>query len=84
MSSTLRIGIAGLGTVGQGTLQLLQGNAELISARAGRVVQVVAVSMRDVSKAREVNLNGIRMEPDARALAVAPDIDVVVEAIGGH
>ncbi|MFM9890969.1 MAG: homoserine dehydrogenase, partial [Rickettsiales bacterium] len=42
------------------------------------------VSMRDVSKAREVNLNGIRMEPDARALAVAPDIDVVVEAIGGH
>lgn len=84
MANTLRIGIAGLGTVGIGTLQLLQHNAHMIAARAGRAIEVVAVSMREVSRQRDVNLHGIRVEASALALAEAADIDVVVEAIGGH
>ena len=80
---TLRIGIAGLGTVGAGTLKILQENAALLAARGGRAIEVTAVSMRDAAKKRDVNLAGIRVETDARAIADAPDVDVVVEMIGG-
>ncbi len=83
MSAPLRIGIAGLGTVGAGTLRILQQNAALIAARAGRSISVVAVSMRDPKKQRDVQLDGIRIESDAAAIAQADDVDVVVEAIGG-
>ena len=83
MSNPLRIAIAGLGTVGAGTLNILQTNAALLAARGGRAIEVVAVSMRDASKKRDVKLDGIRVEKDARALANASDVDVVVEAIGG-
>lgn len=84
MSTPLRIAIAGLGTVGAGTLKILQENAALIAARAGRPVVVTAVSMRDASKKRDAKLDGIRIEADARALANAADVDVVLEMIGGH
>ena len=70
MTNPLRIGIAGLGTVGAGTLKILQENAEVIAARSGRAVAVTAVSMRDPSKQREVKLDGIRVEKDARALQI--------------
>lgn len=83
MNEPLRIGIAGLGTVGAGTLNILQRNAAMIAARAGRAVEVVAVSMRDPHKKREINLDGIRIETDVRALAHAADVEVVVETIGG-
>ncbi len=83
MSNPLRIAIAGLGTVGAGTLAIVQKNAAEIAARAGRSILVVAVSMRDASKKRDVDLDGIRVEKDARALANASDVDVVVETIGG-
>jgi len=84
VSEPLRIGIAGLGTVGMGTLQLLQNNAALLEARAGRPLQVTAVAMRDATKKRDANLNDIRIESDTLALAKADDVDVVVELIGGH
>lgn len=84
MTAPLRIGIAGLGTVGAGTLDILQKNAALIAARSGCSIPVVAVSMRDPEKPRAVSLDGIRIEADARALAGAADVDLVVEAIGGH
>lgn len=83
MSKTLRIGIAGLGTVGAGTVTLLRENAQLIAARAGTALEVVAVSMRDASKKRDVNLDGIRVVSDALALADDASIDIVVEVIGG-
>lgn len=84
MSNALRIGIAGLGTVGSGALHLLQMNAQLIAARCGRPLEVTAVSMRDMTKKRDLNLNGIRIESDARMLAEAADVDLVVELIGGE
>lgn len=82
MSAPLRIGIAGLGTVGAGTLKLLRDNRSLLAARCGRPLDVVAVSARDRGKDRGVALDGIAWVDDAAALAES-DIDVAVELIGG-
>ncbi|GAB5467875.1 MAG: homoserine dehydrogenase [Rhodospirillales bacterium] len=83
MTGPLRIGVAGLGTVGGGVLSLLKENADLISARAGRPLEVVAVSARDPNKARSLPLEGIAWAASAPALAEDPAVDVVVELIGG-
>jgi homoserine dehydrogenase len=79
---TLRLGIAGLGTVGAGVLRLLRDNADMIAARAGQEIVVTAVSARDRSRDRGVPLDGIAWFDDPLALAAA-DVDVVVELIGG-
>ncbi len=79
----LSVGLAGLGTVGGGVLALLHQNAELIAARAGRPIAVVAVSARDRARDRGVPLSGLHWFDDPTALAHAPGIDVVVESIGG-
>ena len=84
MSQPLRIGIAGLGTVGQGTISILRSHAALIAARTGRAIDIIAASARDTAKKRDIPLDGIRLEKDAMALASAADIDLVVELIGGH
>ncbi len=83
MTRELRIGVAGLGTVGTGVLRLLEAHVELIAERAGRPVRVAAVSARDQSKDRGVDLSEARWFEDARALAEAPDVDLVLELIGG-
>lgn len=83
MTAPLRIGLAGLGTVGGGVLHLLQDNQALIEARAGRRLEVVAVSARDRSKARALPLEGLRWAETAEALADDAEVDVVVELIGG-
>jgi homoserine dehydrogenase len=79
----LRIGIAGLGTVGGGVLRLLQAHAELLAQRSGRRIVVAAVSARDRHRDRGVPLDGVRWYDDAVALATDPEVDVVVELIGG-
>lgn len=79
----LRIGVAGLGTVGGGVLKLVGTHAELLAKRAGRPIQVVAVSARDRSRDRGVDLSSVRWYENAADLAVDPDIDVFVELIGG-
>jgi len=79
----LKIALAGLGTVGAGTLRLLQRNAELLTGRGGRGIVVVAASARDRHKDRGVDLSGIQWFSDAKAMAAEPGIDVVVELIGG-
>ncbi|SNB63423.1 homoserine dehydrogenase [Arboricoccus pini] len=83
MSDFLRIGVAGLGTVGAGTVRLLQDNAALIRARTGRRLQVVAVSARDRRRDRGLDLSGIAWHDDPVALAANPDVDVICELIGG-
>lgn len=83
MSGDLRIGIAGLGTVGGGVAKLLRDQATLLSARCGREIRVTAVAARDRAKDRGVDLSACRWHDDARALAGDPDVDVVVELIGG-
>ncbi len=83
MREPLRIGIAGLGTVGCGVVDLLRRNAEPIARRTGRPLELVAVCARDRRRARPVALDGLRWHDDARALAEDPDVDVVCELIGG-
>ena len=80
----LKLGIAGLGTVGTGLLQLLQTHGKALSAKLGRDVQVIAVCARDRSKDRGVPLQGMNWYDDAQALAVDDKIDVFVELIGGE
>jgi homoserine dehydrogenase len=80
---TLRVGLAGLGTVGAGVLRLLHDNSAIVAARAGRPVVVTAVSARDRTRDRGVSLDGVRWLEDPVALATDPAIDAVVELIGG-
>ena len=82
-SGELRIGIAGLGTVGVGVLRLLTENHAEISARTGGALRVTAVSARDATRDRGVDLSALAFEADAAALAVRDDVDVLVEVIGG-
>ena len=83
MGEPLRVGIAGLGTVGCGVVDLLQRKHELLARRTGRPIRIVAVSARDPARPRRVALDGLRFHGDARALAEDPEIDVVCELIGG-
>ncbi|WP_376092834.1 homoserine dehydrogenase [Roseomonas sp. CCTCC AB2023176] len=83
MTKPLSVGVAGLGTVGAGVLTLLRDNADIVAARAGRPVAVVAVSARDRSRDRGVPVSGLRWYEDAAALAADAGVDVIVEAIGG-
>ena len=82
-SLPLRIGLAGLGTVGAGVVRLLDTNANLIARRAGRAIAVTAVSARDRSRERGVDLSRFAWVDDATELAARDDVDVVVELVGG-
>lgn len=79
----LRVGIAGLGTVGAGVLRLLAENADTIAQRAGRPIRAVAVSARDRDRDRGVPLDGFRWHDRPSSLAADDGLDVVVEVIGG-
>lgn len=83
MSAPLRLGIAGLGTVGIGVVKIIQNHADLLAARSGRPVQITAISARDRKKNRDADLSGFAWEDDAVALAQRDDVDVFVELIGG-
>jgi len=69
--------------VGAGVVKLLAEHGRLLSVRGGRPLKIVAVSARSKAKKRDIDLSGLRWEKDPMALATAPDIDVVVELIGG-
>ena len=83
MTQSLRIALAGLGTVGGGVVKLLDANRDLIARRAGRPIAVTAVSARDRHRDRGFDLARFAWEDDAAALARRDDVDVVVELIGG-
>jgi len=84
MSAPLRLGIAGLGTVGIGVVKIMQMHADLIATRAGRPVLITAVSARDALKNRDADLSPFAWEADPVALAQRPDVDVLVEVMGGQ
>lgn len=83
MDKPLRIAIAGLGTVGTGVIRLLETNRDLLTARAGREIEVTAVSARDRNRNRGVDLSRYAWEDDMTALAAREDVDLVVELVGG-
>ena len=81
---TLRLGLAGFGTVGSGLAKILQENGEIIRARTGRDVAIKAVLVRDLAKKRAVSLAaGVRFTTSPDDLVNDPEIDVVVELMGG-
>ncbi|UUL81521.1 homoserine dehydrogenase [Sphingomonas qomolangmaensis] len=83
MTEPLRVAIAGLGTVGAGVIRLIDANGDLIARRAGRRIEIVAVSARDRAKDRGVDIARFEWVDDSTALANHPTADVVVELVGG-
>jgi homoserine dehydrogenase len=79
----VNIGLLGLGTVGGGTVRVLKRNAGEITRRAGREIRILAASARDLDRARICDTAGIRLTTDSRSIVTDPDIDIVVELIGG-
>lgn len=80
----LRIGIAGLGTVGCGVVKSLQQHSEMLHGQTGRQIEITAVCARDKTRERGLDLDGIAWFDDARQLAGSNSIDVFVELIGGE
>ena len=83
MTKPLRIAIAGLGTVGAGTVRMLADHAALLRQQCGRAVDVVAVSARDRHADRGIDISGARWCDNPLSLAGDTAVDVVVELIGG-
>ncbi|MHA6344010.1 homoserine dehydrogenase [Roseivivax sp. CAU 1761] len=83
MTAPLRLGIAGLGTVGAGVVKIVRQKSALLAARSGREIVVSAVSARHRDRDRGVSLDGYAWEDDPVALAKRDDIDIFVELIGG-
>ena len=81
MTTPFRIAIAGLGTVGSGVVKALAARGDDLSHRAGRALQITAMSARDKTRARGFEITGWRDDPLALADS---DADVVVELIGGE
>ena len=79
----LRLGIAGLGTVGIGVVKIVQNHPDLIALRSGRAVQITAICARDRTRNRDADLSGYAWVDRASDLALRDDVDVVVELIGG-
>lgn len=84
MSTPLRLGIAGLGTVGVGVVKIIRQKSALLEARTGRPIVITAVSARSRDKDRGVALTGYAWEDDPVALAKRDDVDVFVELMGGE
>jgi homoserine dehydrogenase len=79
----INVGLLGLGTVGSGTIEVLNRNREEIARRAGREIRITHATARDLRKPRAVSLDGIEMLADAEQLVSHPDIEIVCELIGG-
>ena len=82
--SPIRVGLLGIGTVGGGTFNVLKRNQEEIRRRAGRGIEITMVADLDVARARALVGEGVQVVDDARKVVASPDIDIVIELIGGY
>jgi homoserine dehydrogenase len=80
----IKVGLLGLGTVGRGTYEVLQRNQHEIARRAGRGIEVAAITVRDVDKARAIVGSKVPVSSNFNDVIRNPDIDIVVELIGGY
>jgi len=80
----IQVGLLGIGTVGAGTFNVLKRNQEDIRRRAGRGIEVTMVAARNTERARTVTGDGVEVVSDPFAVVNHPDIDIVVELIGGY
>ena len=83
MADALKIGIAGLGTVGASLVRILQERHEMLATTCGRAIEITAVTARDRSRDRGVDLSKVTWFDDAVSLAANADIDVFIELMGG-
>ena len=83
MVAPLKVGLAGLGTVGASVVRLIERQREALAARCGRDIEIVAVSARSRMKQRAADIGGLRWVVDPIALAADAEIDVFIELIGG-
>src|ERR1700744_2881037 len=83
MVAPLKVGIAGLGTVGAEVVRLIENESRALSARCGRGVRVVAVTARSRAKKRGVDLRGVEWAKNPQSLAEDPNVDCFVELMGG-
>lgn len=79
----VNVGLLGLGTVGAGTVNVLRRNAEEIERRAGRSIHVTVAAARDLARQRGCDTRGLRLTDDPFAVVNDPEVDVVIELIGG-
>ena len=82
--SPIRVGLLGIGTVGSGTFNVLKRNQEEIRRRAGRGIEITMVADLDVARAKALVGEGVQVVNDARQVVASPDIDIVIELIGGY
>ncbi|MDX9706305.1 MAG: homoserine dehydrogenase, partial [Azospira sp.] len=80
----INVGLVGIGTVGGGTWAVLQRNAEEITRRAGRPIRITVVADKNVELAKQVTGGACRITDDAFAVVNDPDVEIVVELIGGY
>ncbi len=80
----IQVGLLGIGTVGSGTFNVLQRNQEEIKRRAGRGIEITMVADLDTARAQAAVGAGVQVVADARAVIANPDIDIVIELIGGY
>jgi homoserine dehydrogenase len=80
----VKVGLLGLGTVGGGTATVLKRNAEEIARRAGRGIAIDYAAALELDAAKELGLDDVRLTQDAFEVVNDPEIDVVVELIGGY
>lgn len=80
----IKVGLLGLGTVGSGTFNVLKRNQEEIMRRAGRAIEITMVAVRNVERAREIVKDEVEIVTDGNLVVNHPDIDIVVELIGGN
>src|SRR5688500_12414800 len=79
----VRLGLLGCGNVGGPLARLIDGSADLVEQRAGVAIEITRVAVRDLSKRRDVPLPAHVFTDDAESVVSDPDIDIVVEVIGG-
>ena len=79
----IKVGLLGIGTVGGGTYTVLKRNQEEITRRAGRGIVVTMIADRDLERARSFADSGVTVTDNAQAVVINPDIDIVIELIGG-
>ena len=80
----IQVGLLGIGTVGRGTFEVLQRNQEEIRRRAGRAIQIAMVADLDTARAKSVVGDAAQVVSDARQVIANPEIDIVIELIGGY
>ena len=80
----IQVGLLGIGTVGSGTFNVLQRNQEEIKRRAGRGIEITMVADLDTARAQQIVGSGVKVVGDAREVLANPDIEIVIELIGGY